>query len=131
MPPQPVSPVVLAFMADHIRSLEELQLLMAVIQSPDRWWDAAAATRELGITTTSARRALDHLAAHNLLDIRITGDVRYQYRPGTDDLRAAARATEEAYRSNPLALAQLVTGTARRGIRDFADAFRIRRDDDR
>ena len=131
MPSPPVSPVVLAFIAEHIRSLEELQLLMAVIQSPDRWWDAAAATRELGIAATIARRALDHFAAHNLLDIRITGDVLYQFRPGTDDLRAAARATEEAYRSNPLALAQLVTGIARRGIRDFADAFRIRRDDDR
>lgn len=131
MSPHPVPPPVLAFLADHVRSLEELQLLIAVIQSPDRWWDAAAAARELGIPGPVARRAFDHLAARNLLDIRITGDVRYQFRPGTDQLRADALAAEQAYRLDPLAVVQGVTGTAKRGIRDFADAFRIRRDDDR
>jgi hypothetical protein len=126
----PVPPPVLAFVAKHIRSLEELQLLIALVQSPDRWWDATSAARELGIAIPVARRGLDALAAGNLLDIRITGDVRYQFRPGTEELRAAARATEETYRMNPLAVVQLVAQTGRRGLRDFADAFRIRRDDD-
>jgi hypothetical protein len=118
------------FVAEHIRNVEELQLLIAIIQSGDRWWDSPAAARELGISTTAARRALDHLAARNLLDIRITGDVRYQFCPGTEELRAAAHATDEAYRVNPLAVARLTAGAARRGIRDFADAFRLRREDD-
>lgn len=117
-------------MADHIRSLEELQLLVTLIQTPDRWWDARAVADELGLPTSVARRGLDSLASRNLLDIRITGDVRYQFRPGTDELREAALAFEEAYRARPLAVVQVVTGTAKRGIRAFADAFRIRRDDD-
>ena len=131
MPPHPVPQPVLDFVADHIRSLEEFQLLIALIQSPDRWWDADAAARELGIARQDARRGLDALAARNLLDIRITGDLRYQFRPGTEELRAAARATAEAYWANPLAVVQLIAQTGKRGIRDFADAFRIRRDDDR
>ena len=131
MAPPPVAPLVLAFVADHIRSLEELQLLFAVVQMPDRWWDATSAARELGIATPAARRALDALAGRNLLDIRITGDVRYQFRPGTDALRQGALATEDAYRTNPLGVVQLVTQTGKRGLRDFADAFRIRPDDDR
>lgn len=129
MPPPRLSQPVQVFIAEHIRNVEELQLLIAVIQSPDRWWDARTAARDLGISTTAARHGFDHLAARNLLDIRITGDVRYQFRPGTDELRAAARAAEEAYRTNPLAVAQLVSIPARRGIRDFADAFRLRRED--
>jgi hypothetical protein len=124
--PQPVR----VFVTEHIRTIEELQLLIAVIQSPERWWDPPAAARELGLSTTAARRAFDHLAARNLLDIRITGDVRYQFRPGTEELRVAARATEEAYRANPLGVAQLLAGAASRGIRDFADAFRLRWEDD-
>ena len=131
MVPPSISPPVLAFVADHVRSLEELQVLIAVVQMPDRWWDATSAARELGIAAPAARRALDALAGRNLLDIRITGDVRYQFRPGTDALRAAAIATEDAYRTNPLGVVQLVTQTGKRGLRDFADAFRIRRDDDR
>lgn len=130
MSPQRLPTKVQVFLTDHIRDVEELQLFIAVIQSPDRWWDPPAAARELGISRTAARRGLDRLAACNLLDIRITDDVRYQFRPGTAELGAAARATEEAYRSNPLGVAQLVAGAARRGIRDFADAFRLRREDD-
>ena len=72
---------------------------------------------------------MDHLAAHNLLDIRITADVRYRFRPGTEDLQTAAREFADQYRTRPLPLLELVSGT-RRSIRDFADAFRIRRDDD-
>lgn len=123
------SPAVVAFMADHVRSLDELQLLMSVIQSSERWWDARVAAREIGLSHAAAGEALDRFAAQNLLDIRVTDEVRYQFRPGTDVLRDAARATSEAYRRNPIALARLVARTSPRGIADFADAFRIRRDD--
>ena len=124
-------PVVLTFVSDHVRSLEELQLLMTCMHAGDRWWDASSVARELGISVPEARRALDHLASRNLFDIRITGDVRYQFRPGTPELTEAAQACADAYRINPVAVIRLVSGPARRSIRDFADAFRIRKDDDR
>jgi hypothetical protein len=125
--PDTLSPSVVAFVAEHVRTLAELQLLMAIIESGDRWWDARSASRELGLTLQDARRALDHFGAHNLLDIRITEDVRYQYHPGTVELRESAEACALAFRSRPLDLAQLVTGPSARSVRDFADAFRVRR----
>ena len=124
-----VGPIVAAFLARHVRTLDELQLLMSIIQSGDRWWDVASAARELGMTATDARAALDRFAARNLLDLRLGEDVRYQFCPGTPELRAAAHDTLEAYRGNPIAVARAVTPKTR-GIADFADAFRIRRDDD-
>ena len=123
-------PRVLAFVNAHLRSIDELQVLIACILSRDRWWDAGTTARELGLTPTAARRALDRLAAHNLLDIRVTGEVRYQFRPGTADLEADARAVCEAYRANPVPLINRLTGAPRRSVRDFADAFRIRQDDE-
>jgi len=125
--PHTFAPSVVAFVTDHVRTLAELQLLIAIIQSDDRWWDASAAARESGLSLQEARRALDHFGAHNLLDIRITGDVRYQYRPGTSGLREGAEACAAAYRTRPLDLAQLVTGPSASSVRDFADAFRVRR----
>ena len=125
--PHTFAPSVVAFVTDHVRTLAELQLLIAIIQSDDRWWDASAAARESGLSLQEARRALDHFGAHNLLDIRITGDVRYQYRPGTSGLREGAEACAAAYRTRPLDLAQLVTGPSTSSVRDFADAFRVRR----
>jgi hypothetical protein len=121
------APAVVAFVTEHIRTLSELQLLMLLIQSSDRWWDAGSLAHESGLTIRDASKALDHFGSHNLLDIRITGDVRYQYRPGTKELRDGAEACAAAYRSQPLGLARLVTGPSAASVRDFADAFRVRR----
>ena len=126
-----IPPTVAAFVSAHVRTLDELQLLMAIVQSPDRWWDAETAARELGMPVAEARAALDHFGAHNLLDIKISGNLRYQFSPGTAELREAANAAAEAYRRWPLDVAKVVAPTAPRSITDFADAFRIRRDDDR
>ena len=125
MSPQAVPEAVRAFLAGHIATLEHFQLLLMIIEAPDRWWDAQTAARELGIAEADARNALDALARQNLLDIRITGDVRYQFHPGTDDLRDAALAAADIFRRRPVAVLELITG-GRRGMRDFADAFRIR-----
>ncbi|MBI2189205.1 MAG: hypothetical protein HYU37_19070 [Acidobacteria bacterium] len=130
MPQANVSPPVRAFVAAHARTLDELQLLMAIIQSADRSWDASAAAREVGLAEADARAALEHLAACNLLDIRIGENLRYQFRPGTPQLREAALSALEAYRQRPLDIARLVQ-PEHRSLRDFADAFRIRHDDDR
>ena len=125
----PLSPAVIEFASTHIRTLEDLQVLLTCIEARDRWWDAAGVAREIGISRSAARRALDHLACGNLLDIRITGDVRYQFKPGNVALEAAAMGCAVAYRTNPIPILQLFTDPARRNLRDFADAFKIRRDD--
>jgi DNA-binding IclR family transcriptional regulator len=121
---------VLAFVDAHLRSIDELQVLITCILAGDRWWDAGTIARELGLPPAAARRALERLAAHNLLDIRVTGEVRYQFHPGTAELAADARAVCEAYRANPVPLINRLTGAPRRSIRDFADAFRLRKDDE-
>jgi hypothetical protein len=77
------------------------------------------------------RRTLDRLASRNLLALRIAGDLRYQFQPGDAAAEAAAGAFAHAYRTNRLAVVRLVTHERQPGFRDFADAFRIRRDDDR
>lgn len=123
---------IVAFLRDHIRTVDDLHLLVAVASSEDRWWDETLVAREMLIDPAQARALLEHLAAHNLLEIRVTGSVRYQFRPGTPELHEAARACLAAYRDNPSAVWRVIAGPGgRRSIRDFADAFRIRRDDDR
>ena len=126
-----LSPQVIEFAARYVVSLDDLQVLLTCMQGRDRWWDADGMGRQLSIGASAARRSLDRLARGNLLDIRITGDVRYQFNPGTPTLEASAQACAAAYHANPIAVVQLVTGSGRRNLRDFADAFRIRDDDDR
>jgi hypothetical protein len=128
--PAEIPASVVWFVRDHVTSLDELELLLLLLQSPDKWWDASSAARETGTDTTSARRTLERFASQNLLAIAVTGDVRYRFQPGDARLRQAADAFNAVYRTNRLAILHLVTGRQQRSLRDFANAFRIRRDDD-
>lgn len=131
MPQQEMSPRVLAFLAEHIETVEHFQLLVRLVESADRWWDATTVARELGFAERDAQAALDHLARHNLLDIRITGEIRYQFHPGNRELRDTVIECTDLFHRRPLQVLETITGPrARSSIRDFADAFRIRKDDD-
>jgi hypothetical protein len=119
--------VALRFIDEHIASPEELELLIALVDAPARWWDATLVSHDLGITVGNARRMLERFAAANLLDIRLTGDVRYQFRPGTPELHNGAVAVAAAYRRKPTVLLQRWARLTRRDVLDFAEAFRFRR----
>ena len=122
-----LAPVVAAFLTEHVASVDELELLMLLVIPGARWWDATSTSRELGIPVNRTRAMLDSLAARNLLDIRITEDVRYQFRPGTAELEEAALALAAVYQRNPASIVHFIARSAPRSVRDFADAFRIRR----
>lgn len=124
-------PALAAFLRDNIDSLEQLELLALIVKMPERWWDATTVGEELGISTRMARATLERLASRNLLEISVTTDIRYRFQPGTALLQGRCEAFAEAYRTNPAAILRFVTDAHRRAIRDFADAFRVRRHDDR
>lgn len=117
-------------LVDLLGSLQDLQLLLILMDDPEHWWDARAIAEESGNSSSSSGQALDRLAAKNLLDIRVTDDIRFRYRPGTPELERAGAALAEAYRRNPIAILKYVTGRSRSAAH-FANAFRIRNDDDR
>ena len=115
---------VFEFLSEYVGALDELALLLTLMASTSRWWDAKAAGREIGVSEGRARVILDRFASGNLLDIRVSDDVRYQFKPGTADLVARAAATLTAYRERPAAVLRWVA--SRGSIADFADAFRWR-----
>ena len=123
---------VVQFARSYVRTLEDLDVFIVCVDHSDRWWDAIELAKKVLISESAATRALDHFAKANLLDIRISDAVHYRFHPGTDDLASRARMFTAAYHKNPV---KLVTLIARSGIsdsvRDFADAFRIKRNDNR
>ena len=96
------------FAAAFLPSIEELQVLVLFVEGRDRWYDATRIAKLLSIPVSTARTALDHLARHNLLDIRVTADVRYRFRPGTVDLETQATALVDSYRRNPQQVLRLI-----------------------
>lgn len=122
-----------AFVESHIHSVDDLRIFFACADNPERWWSSTVLGRELGVAERLARATLERFARQNLLDIRISDDVRYRFQPGTDQLGTAAASFAAAYRRDPALIVQYVAESATEtdSLRDFADAFRIRRRDDR
>jgi len=108
---------VVHFLTHCIASIDQLETLVLLVETSPRWFDAATTSRQVGLSPDRARSALDALAAHNLLDIRIGSDIRYQFRPGTPDLEQSARAVAEVYRREPALVIEVVS----------PDFFRLRR----
>jgi hypothetical protein len=122
-----LSPDVVEFVNATADSIERLELLVMLIESPDRWWDAVSAGPAVGVDPGTIQRDLEHLATRNLLAVNLGTTVSYRYEPGNAAVRATSQAFAAAYRNNPRALYRLVAGRQNRAVRDFADAFRIRR----
>lgn len=115
-------------LADGIGSLERLDLLLFLHRQAAKWWSAQALAGELGRPADVLQSQLEHLAAVNLLDVRIAESVVYRYQPGRDDLAAQV---EELARESHLhrdAVAMLLARRLGESARLFADAFRIWRD---
>lgn len=131
MSPEALPSEIAAFIENHLLSVDEIEALSAMSNAPARWWDARLMYAELGIPLSTGRAILDHLGSLNLLDIRVLGEIRYRLQPGTPELNRMIRALVEVYRANRAAVLRAVAPVTRRGVLDFADAFRSRKDDPR
>jgi hypothetical protein len=118
---------VVHFVNDSIDSIEQLELLVMLIDSSHRYWDAASAGRALGVNPWTTQRDLERLATRNLLAVNLGNEVSYRFEPGSPRLRTTSEVFAAAYRNNPRALFRLVAERQTRAVRDFADAFRFRR----
>ena len=118
------------FARTYVHSVDALQVFILCVDHRDRWWDATGIARALSITESRARRILDQFARTNLLDIRISDAVRFRFAPGLQDLEQDALAFAVAYHNNPTDVVKLIArSTVTDSVLDFADAFRIKRDD--
>lgn len=123
-----LAPELLQFVGGHVRSLEELELLVLLLGTPDEWWSAERTAAELGLPRATTARALEALSSRNLLDARVADAVVFRYGPVTPELDALARTLAAVHREQRVAVTALVLGRSADRIRGFADAFRIRKE---
>jgi hypothetical protein len=115
-----------SFLRDHIRSLEQLEILILLQRNGERWWSAAKVAEELRTSAASTASRLEEMASRNLLDVRIAEQLVYRYAPVSPALEAAARETVRLYKEKPVTVTAAIYSQAVDEIRAFADAFRIR-----
>ncbi len=116
-----------SFVFQHIASVEQLEILLLLRTRADRAWTAEEVAAELRTDARSVRERMDDLRAGGLL--APSGDgVRYEPRsPALDRTVGNAAACYESHR---VAMITLIFSKPSDRIRSFADAFRLRKEED-
>ena len=131
MPPDPLSPDVRRFVADVIRSVNELELLLLLREEEATWWTAAAASRRL---YQSEGWVAGHLEALVVLGLAERGGTEdepaYRYAPRGGGTRRTIDRLAEAFAKRRTRVIALIYRPESSSAERFADAFRLRRDDD-
>jgi hypothetical protein len=115
---------------DHIESVEQLEILLLLYQQRGRTWTAEEVARELRVAASSAGERLEELQRDALLS-RVEGEpMRYRYDPASSKLDGVVGGLATAYSERRVTVINLIFSKPVDKIRTFADAFRLRRDDD-
>ncbi len=115
---------------DHIESVEQLEILLLLYQQQGRTWTADEVARELRVAASSAGERLEELQRDAILS-RVDGEPgRYRYVPASSKLDEAVGGLATAYSERRVTVINLIFSKPVDKIRTFADAFRLRRDDD-
>lgn len=132
MSPEEIPAPILRFLRHEIESVRELETLLALrASSGTRTTEAVAAQLRSGARWTE--QLLEGLRAKGLVCAATDdpGSAGYRYAPRTAELAAVVDAAADLYAKRRLTVIRLIfADTEKDVLRSFADAFRIRRDEE-
>ena len=113
-----------AFLLDHIGSIAQLEALLLLRASPQERWDAASTATRLYMSPRDVEPMLSQLCRDRLL---VCEDGVYRYAPEPAERRLVVDRLAAVYATQLIPVTNMIHVKQRR-IREFADAFRLRRD---
>lgn len=126
------------FIAEHLSSVEQLEVLLLLHRNQQQAWSAQEVSRELRIDPTSAAERLADLEARGLLTRREaagggpaegdTAEPRYQYQPQKPHFDHTVNDLAKSYQEYRVTVISLIFSKPIDKIRTFADAFKFRKD---
>jgi hypothetical protein len=122
--PDEIPAAVQQFVADHIRSIAQLELLLLMHRERQRSWTIADAAKELYTAVSMTEPMLESLRAIGLVSLQ--GD-QYQYAPKSKSLDQTVDDLAQLYQQRRVTIVNLIYSAPVQKLQDFADAFRIRR----
>ena len=120
----PIPDDVRDFILRYIDSVGQLEALLLLRHSPSERWDAARTASRLYSNEQEVKEALIQLCNDGLLRCK---DEVYWYECQNPELRGMVDRLAEHYSRHLIPVTNLIHAKPRR-IREFANAFRLRRD---
>jgi hypothetical protein len=119
-----VSTSVRGFIASHIVSVAQLEVLLLLRAASDKEWTATEVARALVTQPEAAAGWLEDLRQRGLA---IQSEDRYRYAPVSVELDQIVDDLAESYAKYRVAVVGLIFAKPSEGVTRLADAFRIRR----
>ncbi|HEX8916427.1 MAG TPA: hypothetical protein VF796_29010 [Humisphaera sp.] len=126
-----MTPRARAFIAEHVESVMQLELLLLLSADPSRGRTVPELAGEMRVDPGWVEVQLRSMAARRLLSAEpagATAAAAYRFAPQTDDLRRAVAEVAAAYADRRVTVISLIFAKPIDSLRSFADAFRIRRE---
>ena len=117
-----------AFIAEHIQSVVQLEVLLLLANRPRESWTPASVARALQIDTAWVERQLDNLAARGFLTRATHPEPDYHYNPQAPGLQKAVARLAQVYNERRVTVISMIYSKPADALRAFTDAFRIRKE---
>ena len=112
------------FIAGHIESVGQLEVLLLLRAAADKHWTTDEVARAVVTQPASAAGWLEQLRSDGLLGL---ADGRYRYNPPSGEVEQAIDDLAESYAKYRVAVIGLIFAKPSEQVRDFPEAFRLRR----
>ena len=124
MPESGLSGDVEQFIADYIRTVEHLEVILAVAAAPQGAASASDVFAKVRSSEASVRDRLDELTGEGLL---IRERDTFCINPKNPATRDTINELARAYKERSIRVIQTIYSDRRRAMRELSDAFRFRR----
>ena len=114
------------FIARHIRSVEQLEILCLLAGNPAKTWSEADVFKQIQSSPESVGRTLRRFATEGLFVQDSAAGYRFQ--PATPETGRLATDLAGFYKQHRVAIIEAIYRSPLDPVRQFADAFRIRKD---
>lgn len=114
--------------AEHIHSVEQLEVLLLLKRHPAREWTAAQVSSELVTSPDSVEMRLVDLAGRGFVSANAERRQLYRYSPSSPGLDRQLAGLADCYQRRRVSVIGLIFAKPSESITSFADAFRVRRD---
>jgi hypothetical protein len=123
--------VVQDFIMEYIESVDALEILLFLRNTPETDWSANAVSKALELDPNAVSVRLDHLKHLALIQERGGGDKRlYRYHPPSPEVASAISELAQAYSTYRVRIIEMIFSKPLTKIRTFSDAFRLNADDE-
>jgi hypothetical protein len=118
------------FILAHVDSVPHLEALLLLFKSRPRTWSIDEMANSLYVHDEVASKILDGLLQRNLIAVRPDGAEAYYFIPQNATISRLLEDVDAIYRKEVVRISSLIHSKGSAGLRDFARAFRTRKDKD-